>query len=165
MVFPRYRLVGGRLETIPWILAEAALGLDRVAMVVEGKDKVFDTSTLIGYETEVLRGPLSEMSDAHAIAIILDHVRSFCCLVAEGARPSAKGRGHILRRLMRDAMRAAGCQSSPPHETLVEVAVLLLRHPEAWCTIQIGSRWTEVLQILEGELRVLASTRALEHRA
>ncbi len=165
VVFPRYRLVADRLETIPSVLAEAALGLDRVAMVVEAKDKVFDTSALMGYKTEALHGPLSDMSDANAIAIILDHVRSFCCLVAEGARPSAKGRGHILRRLMRDAMRAAGCHSSSSHESLVKVAALLLRHPEACCTIQLASRWTEVAQILEGELQLLASTKALEHRA
>jgi len=156
VVFPRFQLGDEGLARIPWILAEAAIGLDRIAMVLESAQTVFDISTLAGLKEEALRGPLARTQDMSDVFIVLDYVRSFCCLVAEGARPSGRGRGHILRRLLRNGMRVAERLSSRPHETIARVALLLPKHPEACCTIDVTSQWEYISETLERELRLLA---------
>lgn len=164
VVFPRFKLTEKGIENIPWILAEAALGLDRVAMVLESVPTVFDTSALSGLKEAALRGPLAGMQDVGGMFTVLDHIRSFCCLLADGARPSGRGRGHILRRLLRNAMGIAGRAFPNPAETLARVGALLPRHPEACCTIDVAQRWESISETLQRELRALAHRTPVEHR-
>lgn len=162
VVFPRFRVRDNGMEPIPWVLAEAALGLDRIAMVIESVQTIFDISTLVGFKEAALNEPLVGIQDVGIIYPILDHVRSFCCLVAEGARPLGSGRGHILRRLLRNAMRIAERLPSRPEETIARVAALLLKYPEACCTINVASAWESISATMEKELRWLTSQTSTE---
>jgi len=94
---------------------DTGMGLERLAAVMQG---VHDN-----YDIDLLRALLMASADAtnvdvdgpHAVShrVIADHLRSSCFLMADGVLPSNEGRGYVLRRIMRRAMRHAhmmGCQ-------------------------------------------------------
>ncbi len=77
-------------------------GLERVTMVVQGKNNVFDTDVF-----EVPMNLIKERATAHDIRlarIVCDHTRTAVFLVGDGVLPSNKDQGYILRRLMRRAV-------------------------------------------------------------
>lgn len=80
-------------------------GLERVAMVVQGKDNIFDTDLLAPIVQAV--GQSATVDDPRARRIIADHIRTSVFLVGDGVRPSNKDQGYILRRLIRRSFRLA----------------------------------------------------------
>ena len=88
---------------------DTGMGLERMASILQGVDSVFETDLfrhLIDATSSVLgRGP--EPDNAASFRVIADHLRSSCFLVADGVLPSNEGRGYVLRRIMRRAMRHA----------------------------------------------------------
>ncbi|MBX3530733.1 MAG: alanine--tRNA ligase [Rhizobiaceae bacterium] len=88
---------------------DTGMGLERMAAILQGVDSVFDTDLfrhLIDATASALgRGPGAD--DAASFRVIADHLRSSCFLVADGVLPSNEGRGYVLRRIMRRAMRHA----------------------------------------------------------
>ena len=88
---------------------DTGMGLERIATVVQGVHSVFETDTfraLIDQSaalTETL--PAGEAAASHRV--IADHLRSTSMLIADGVLPANEGRGYVLRRIMRRAMRHA----------------------------------------------------------
>ncbi|HHZ07614.1 MAG TPA: alanine--tRNA ligase [Rhizobiales bacterium] len=88
---------------------DTGMGLERMASILQGVDSVFETDLfrhLIDAASSALgRGPDDE--NVASYRVIADHLRSSCFLVADGVLPSNEGRGYVLRRIMRRAMRHA----------------------------------------------------------
>jgi alanyl-tRNA synthetase len=88
---------------------DTGMGLERMACVLQGVDSVFETDlfrTLIDATSSALgQGPNDD--NAASYRVISDHLRSACFLVTDGVLPSNEGRGYVLRRIMRRAMRHA----------------------------------------------------------
>ena len=88
---------------------DTGLGLERMACILQGVDSVFETDLfrhLIDATSSALgHGP--EEQTVASFRIIADHLRSSAFLVADGVLPSNEGRGYVLRRIMRRAMRHA----------------------------------------------------------
>ena len=88
---------------------DTGMGLERMAAILQGVDSVFETDLfrhLIDTTASALgRGP--DDQNAGSFRVIADHLRSACFLVADGVLPSNEGRGYVLRRIMRRAMRHA----------------------------------------------------------
>ena len=88
---------------------DTGMGLERMASILQGVESVFETDlfrTLIDAVSSALgRGP--EADNAASYRVIADHLRSSAFLVADGVLPSNEGRGYVLRRIMRRAMRHA----------------------------------------------------------
>ncbi len=86
---------------------DTGMGLERMASVLQGVDAVFETDLfrhLIDATASALgRGPDKE--NTASFRVIADHLRSSCFLIADGVLPSNEGRGYVLRRIMRRAMR------------------------------------------------------------
>ncbi len=90
-------------------------GLERVAMVLQGKKSIFDTDLFTPilekideYIPEsVLNNDSSSASREKARRVIADHLRASVFMIADGARPSNSDQGYILRRLLRRAIRYA----------------------------------------------------------
>lgn len=85
------------------------MGLERLAVVMQDVDSVFDIDTM-----KAIRDKICEMSgkkyevdamDDVSIRLITDHIRSSTFLVSDGVMPSNEGRGYVLRRLIRRAAR------------------------------------------------------------
>ncbi|MEA1013459.1 alanine--tRNA ligase [Sphingosinicella sp. LY1275] len=88
---------------------DTGMGLERIAAVLQGVHDNYDTDTfkaLIAASGEFTRTPTTgERQASHRV--IADHLRSAGFLVADGVLPANEGRGYVLRRIMRRAMRHA----------------------------------------------------------
>lgn len=155
-VFPEFRLTDHGVQPLHRSVAEGAIGLDRVVMVVERAASVFQSSPMRPLMRAVARTLLGRRGDPDMCQVVVDHLRSFCCLVAEGAQPGRSGRGHVLRRLLRTSWVAAASASLPPSEALLTAAAALFEHPEATAGIDLAPRRAELLGILNQELSLLS---------
>ena len=109
LVFMQYELhEDGRLDPLPQRNIDTGAGLDRVAMLVQGVDSVFDTDYLrsmveVGAEMSG-RAYGADFETTRALRIVADHGRGMAFLLADGIVPSNEERGYVLRRIMRRAI-------------------------------------------------------------
>ena len=97
----------GERTPLPRPSIDTGMGLERMACVLQGVGSVFETDlfrTLIAATEEVV-GAKAEGDVAASFRVIADHLRSSAFLIADGVLPSNEGRGYVLRRIMRRAMR------------------------------------------------------------
>src|SRR5882724_6725046 len=88
---------------------DTGLGLERMACILQGVDSVFETDlfrNLIDATASAL-GHAPQEQTAASFRVIADHLRASSFLIADGVLPSNEGRGYVLRRIMRRAMRHA----------------------------------------------------------
>jgi alanyl-tRNA synthetase len=88
---------------------DTGMGLERMACILQGVESVFETDTfrhLIEATASALGQGPKEASIA-SFRVIADHLRASSFLIADGVLPSNEGRGYVLRRIMRRAMRHA----------------------------------------------------------
>jgi len=79
-------------------------GLERLAMVVQNKNSVYETD-LLEPILEDLRFKIKDLRNERAVRIIADHIKSSVFLISEGIFPSNVERGYVLRRILRRAIR------------------------------------------------------------
>ena len=110
LVFMQYEQVTKeQRQPLPRPSIDTGLGLERMACILQGVDSVFETDLfrhLIEATASALgHGPKD--NDIASFRVIADHLRSSAFLIADGVLPSNEGRGYVLRRIMRRAMRHA----------------------------------------------------------
>ena len=99
----------GRQVDLPKPSIDTGMGLERTAAILQGKHDNYDIDlfqTLIGASVD-LTGVKAEGDAKFSHRVIADHLRSCSFLMADGVSPSNEGRGYVLRRIMRRAMRHA----------------------------------------------------------
>ncbi len=99
----------GSRTALPKPSIDTGMGLERFTTVMQGVRSVYEVDlfrTLIGASVE-LTGVPAVGGQAPSHRVIADHLRSSCFLIADGVGPSNEGRGYVLRRIMRRAMRHA----------------------------------------------------------
>ncbi len=95
-------------KPLPRPSIDTGMGLERVAMVLQGVESV--------YETDLLRGIIRRVEELTGVAydpgpagvphrVLADHIRSLVVAFSDGAEPSNEGRGYVLRRILRRAAR------------------------------------------------------------
>ncbi|GAB3819602.1 alanine--tRNA ligase-related protein [Kribbella italica] len=98
-VMMRYRrLDDGSLEPLEQRNIDTGLGLERLTMLLEGKQSVYETSLFEPWTQTV---PKLWKLDEESERIVIDHLRSSIVIVGDGVHPSNTGRGYVLRRLIR----------------------------------------------------------------
>ncbi|MBV9523953.1 MAG: alanine--tRNA ligase, partial [Alphaproteobacteria bacterium] len=116
LVFTQFDQVGpGERVPLPRPSVDTGMGLERIAAVLQGKHD--------NYDIDLFRALILASAEASGVApdgphavshrVIADHLRASAFLIADGVLPSKEGRGYVLRRIMRRAMRHAhmlGCQ-------------------------------------------------------
>lgn len=110
LVFMQYdRQADGSLKPLPKPSIDTGSGLERVVMLLNGKDTVFETDILGHLIAAVaqLSGINYNEHDSKAAAfrVIADHVRTLAFAIADGAVPSNIERGYVLRKILRRAVR------------------------------------------------------------
>lgn len=102
LVFNEFKLKNGKWVDLSQKGVDTGMGLERITAVMQGKDDVFETDIfeplIAGLEKKL---SLSWLKDKRTLRILADHSRSSQRLINEGVMPSNKGRGYVLRRLLR----------------------------------------------------------------
>ncbi len=115
LVFMQFeQLTPERRIDLPRPSVDTGMGLERVAAVLQGKHDNYDTDLLRALILASAEASGAAPDGEHAVAhrVIADHLRASSFLIADGVMPSNEGRGYVLRRIMRRAMRHAqlmGC--------------------------------------------------------
>ena len=110
LVFPHYdRQANGTLEPLAKPGVDTGLGLERVAAIVQGVHTVYEVD---GFRNLMrAAGRLAGLTDEKeilgnaSVRVIADHVRSSSFLIADGVLPDRVGRGYVVRRIIRRALR------------------------------------------------------------
>ena len=156
LVFMQYnREQDGSLSPLPKPSIDTGMGLERIAAVVQGVKSNYDTDLFEG-----IIGRVEEISGARygadadrdvSIKVIADHARAVTFLLADGVFPANEGRGYVLRRIIRRALRhgkllgIAGPCLTPMAEAVV--AVMGKAYPEV---AEAKGHLTQILQREEG---------------
>ncbi|MBO8199896.1 alanine--tRNA ligase [Streptomyces smyrnaeus] len=145
LVFMQYERGEGSTKTDFEILGElpsknidTGLGLERLAMVLQGVHNMYeiDTSRAVIDKATELTGVAygaAEESDV-SLRVVCDHIRTSVMLIGDGVTPGNEGRGYVLRRIMRRAirnMRILGA-TGPVAEDLIDVVITTMgqQYPE-----------------------------------
>ena len=102
-----YQMEGGVRENLPKPSIDTGMGLERMAAILQGKHDNYDTDlmrSLIEESARISSTDPDGISKNHH-RVISDHLRSAAFLIADGVMPSSDGRGYVLRRILRRAMR------------------------------------------------------------
>ncbi len=104
LVFMQFnRNESGEMTPLPKPSVDTGMGLERIAAVMQGVNSNYDTDlfkSLINASQKLLK---NENSNSHKV--VADHIRSTSFLIADGITPENEGRGYVLRRILRRAIR------------------------------------------------------------
>ncbi len=128
---------------------DTGMGLERIAAVMQGVHDNYDTDTFRALiaASEELTGTRAEGEQKACHRVIADHLRSTSFLLADGVMPSNEGRGYVLRRIMRRAMR---------HAHLLGAKEPLMHRLVGSLAAEMGAAYPELLRaqpLIEATLR------------
>jgi alanyl-tRNA synthetase len=154
LVFMQYEQVDRDTRlNLPRPSIDTGMGLERIAAVLQGVHDNYDTDTfktlIAASEDKVGKALTAEARASHRV--IADHLRSSGFLVADGVLPANEGRGYVLRRIMRRAMRHAhllGAKDPLMHQ-LVPALMASMAIPGIFAPVRHGGRL-----LVEGRDRV-----------
>src|SRR5712672_92398 len=108
LVFTQFDQVSpGERVPLPRPSVDTGMGLERIAAVLQGKHDNYDIDLFRALITASAEASGVAPDGPHAVShrVIADHLRASAFLIADGVLPSREGRGYVLRRIMRRAMR------------------------------------------------------------
>jgi alanyl-tRNA synthetase len=152
LVFMQFeQAADGSRTNLPKPSIDTGMGLERVAAVMQGVHDNYDTDTFraLVEASENLTGVRAAGEHQASHRVIADHLRSTSFLLADGVLPSNEGRGYVLRRIMRRAMRHAhllGAKEPLMHRLVPE---LVSEMGQAYPELQRGQALIE--EVLERE--------------
>ena len=157
----------GTLSPLPKPSVDTGMGLERIASIMQGVDTNFDTDlfTPIIKAIEDLAGkPAGKGAQVFPYRVIADHARACTFLVSDGVIPSNEGRGYVLRRILRRAVRygrVLGIDGAFMHRLVPVVGGVMGRaYPEVVEKADLASRIIRVeeerfLQTIEQGIRMV----------
>jgi alanyl-tRNA synthetase len=110
LVFMQYEQEANEIvRDLPRPSIDTGMGLERIAAVLQGVHDNYDTDTFKALiaESGALTGTVTTGDNQASHRVIADHLRASGFLIADGVLPASEGRGYVLRRIMRRAMRHA----------------------------------------------------------
>jgi len=106
IVFMQYnRQASGEMLPLPKPSVDTGMGIERIAAIMQGVHSNYEIDifrTLIAKAAEIIG--VSDLTEK-SLRVIADHIRSCAFLIADGVMPSNEGRGYVLRRIIRRAVR------------------------------------------------------------
>jgi alanyl-tRNA synthetase len=106
LVFMQYdRAVDGTLTPLPKPSVDTGMGLERIAAVSQGVHSNYEIDLFQKLLTAAARLANTTDLNQSSLRVIADHIRSCAFLIADGVMPSNEGRGYVLRRIIRRAIR------------------------------------------------------------
>ncbi len=95
----------GAMLALPKPSVDTGMGLERISAIMQGVHGNYEIDTFANLITAAADVLGIEVSDSPSLKVIADHIRAVSFLIADGVRPANEGRGYVLRRIMRRAIR------------------------------------------------------------
>ncbi|MCS6760956.1 MAG: alanine--tRNA ligase [Candidatus Devosia symbiotica] len=154
LVFMQYeQQVGSHRDSLPRPSIDTGMGIERIAAVMQGVHDNYDIDlfkSLIGAAASAIRVDAAGAGN-RSLRVIADHLRSMSFLIAEGVLPSNEGRGYVLRRIMRRAMRHATLLGSEEPVIYKLVPTLVCEMGQAYPELHSGEAMiAETIKLEEG---------------
>ncbi len=152
LVFMQFeQSANGSRSELPSPSIDTGMGLERIAAVMQGVHDNYDTDTFKGLiaASEGFTGVAAKGEHQASHRVIADHLRSTGFLLADGVLPSNEGRGYVLRRIMRRAMRHAHLLGADKPLMYRMVPALVAEMGQAYPELQRGQALIE--EVLERE--------------
>ena len=149
LVFMQYnRHADGTMEALPKPSVDTGMGLERIAAIMQGVHS--------NYEIDIFQGLIRDTAsllqcndlEHKSLRVIADHIRSCSFLITDGVMPSNEGRGYVLRRIIRRAIR---------HGHKLEAKSFFFHKLVASLAKQMGEAYPELVQqqaVIEKILRI-----------
>ncbi len=104
LVFMQYRReADGSMESLPRPSVDTGMGLERISAVLQGVHDNYQTDLFLPLRQTIIE--LAPNSESASLNVVADHIRACAFLIADGIAPSNEGRGYVLRRIIRRALR------------------------------------------------------------
>ncbi len=166
LVFMQFdRSADGTLTPLPKPSVDTGAGLERIAAVLQGEDSNFHTDLfmpLLDAVAELVGRPYDRGPAGGSYRVLADHARAVSFLLADGVVPSNEGRGYVLRRILRRAVRHAWLLGRR-EPTLAPLTAVVIRelggvYPELTAKAEQIRTWTlteeeRFLETIEGGLK------------
>jgi alanyl-tRNA synthetase len=148
----------GTRTALPRPSIDTGMGLERFAAILQGKHDNYDTDTLraliLASAEATGQEPDGKFKTSHRV--VADHLRSTSFLMADGVLPSNEGRGYVLRRIMRRAMRHAHLMGAVEPLMYRLVPALVRQMGQAYPELnQAEALITETLKLEENRFRAM----------
>ena len=156
---------------------DTGMGLERLAVVCQGVDSLFDVDTVMNITHKVSEITGAHYGDSHktdvSLRVITDHIRASVMMISDGILPSNEGRGYVLRRLLRRAARHGKLLgvSEPFLYQVVDMVVhenecqyLELREKQAYITRVIRNEEENFAKTIDAGMHIFSDLLA-EHQA
>lgn len=172
LVFMQFEQIDAETRiNLPRPSIDTGMGLERFAALLQGQHDNYDTDLMRGLIEAVANAAGTDPDGPHRIShrVLADHIRSVCFLMADGVLPSNEGRGYVLRRIMRRAMRHAytmGCADPLMHRLVPALITAMgetfpeLGRASAFMTETLRHEETRFRHMLERGLRLLDAEKA-----
>ncbi|MCK9525138.1 MAG: alanine--tRNA ligase [Limnochordia bacterium] len=141
LVFIQFQQDGDTYTPLEKKSIDTGMGLERVAALLQGKTSIFEVDNLkpvidgVGTLADVVYG--SNTAADVSLRVVADHVRAVTFLIADGVLPSNEGRGYVLRRLLRRAVR---------HGRLLGITDPFLNKVVIWVIEQMKGAYPELVE-------------------
>ncbi len=152
LVFMQYeRSADGTLTPLPKPSVDTGMGLERIAAVMQGVHSNYDIDLFRDLIAEAAKVTGARDLGSPSLKVIADHIRACSFLIVDGVLPSNEGRGYVLRRIIRRAIRHGYKlgQTQPFFHKLVDVLVA-----------EMGGAYPELVRGADQARRVLAQEEA-----
>ncbi len=157
LVFMQYeRDIDGNLNQIPKPSVDTGMGLERMAAVLQGVHNNYDIDLfrrLIDSVREIVPDKNPEVT---SLRVLADHIRSCAFLIMDGIAPSNEGRGYVLRRIIRRAIRHGNKLGA--NEPFFHRLVSALENQMGDAIVELGSARARIEKILYQEEERFADT-------
>ena len=169
LVFSQYDSDGkGTYALLPKPNIDTGMGLERLAVVMQDVDNLFEVDTVAAvlHHVERISGKQygANEKDDISIRVITDHIRATVFMASDGILPSNEGRGYVMRRLLRRAARH-GCMLGIDHPFLTdlvdtviissEVGYPELREHESYIKKVIGTEEERFYKTIDSGMNIL----------
>ena len=152
LVFMQFdRDESGKMVPLPKPSIDTGLGLERMAMVLQNRENIFETDILgqLVNRLEEFTGSTYSESTGMPFRVAADHVRTLTFAIADGALPSNEGRGYVLRRILRRASRYI--RTLDVHEPVIYRLVSDVVNLMGNAYSQIGERAEYISMVIKSE--------------
>ena len=157
MVFMQYnRAPDGSMTPLPKQSIDTGMGLERLAAILQGVHSNYEIDMFQNLLSAAARVVGADDMENKSLRVIADHIRSVAFLIVDGVQPSNEGRGYVLRRIMRRAIRHGNKLGAKANFFHKLVPQLVIEMGEAYP--ELVSAQTQVENIILKEEKQFAKT-------